>query len=243
MALAVLGMTHHRDPGSCSFSSFPRSTNPRISSHTNSPLCPPSSRAQGKWLQMVFCVWPFQRVCASPASFPWCTKILLLFTATKIFGFLSQFWCYGLGSPNRGLYLTLLRGNPQPLKYPSQTSSASHRSPAILSHYLYTPHQSCCGEVASFSKTSLQLVFNSGWFLHTLVVIPVWPYEEVSVASTYSSAILGSHNAWFLKDKEKPRKPLRISGSPSILICLTSCIFLLCFFIKKPDRKTLREFL
>ena len=49
MASAVWGMTQHRDPGGCSFSSLPRATNPWLSSCISSPLCPPSAAAQGKW--------------------------------------------------------------------------------------------------------------------------------------------------------------------------------------------------
>ena len=54
MASAVSRMIQHRDPGSCSFSSLSRATNPSLSSSISHPLCPPSSRALGKWLQMKF---------------------------------------------------------------------------------------------------------------------------------------------------------------------------------------------
>ena len=43
-----------RDLGGCSLSSVPRATNPKIPLHPSSPLCPPSARAQGKWLQTKF---------------------------------------------------------------------------------------------------------------------------------------------------------------------------------------------
>ena len=55
MASPVWGMTQHRDPGSCSFSSLPRATNPRLFSSVSSSLCPSSAGAQGKGLQMKFC--------------------------------------------------------------------------------------------------------------------------------------------------------------------------------------------
>ena len=34
-------------------------------------------------------------------------------------------------------------------------------------------------------------VYYSGWFFFNLVVIPLWSWEDVSVTSTYSSAIWG----------------------------------------------------
>ena len=38
------------------FQHVPRSICPKLSTYASSPLCPPSARAQGKWLQMQFCV-------------------------------------------------------------------------------------------------------------------------------------------------------------------------------------------
>ena len=52
MAVAVWGMTQHRHPGGWPFSFLPRVSNPRLSSHSCSPHCPPSARTQVKWLQM-----------------------------------------------------------------------------------------------------------------------------------------------------------------------------------------------
>ena len=52
---AVWGITHHRDPGSCSFICLPIATNPRLSSRVSNSFFPISARTQGKWLQMKFC--------------------------------------------------------------------------------------------------------------------------------------------------------------------------------------------
>ena len=49
MTSAVWGMTQHMDPGGCFFRSLPRTTSP-------SSLFPSSDRAQGRWLQIKFCV-------------------------------------------------------------------------------------------------------------------------------------------------------------------------------------------
>ena len=51
MASTEWGMTQHRDPGICSFSSVPWAISPRLSWCIASPLCPLSARAQGRWLQ------------------------------------------------------------------------------------------------------------------------------------------------------------------------------------------------
>ena len=48
MVSAVWGMTQPWNPGSCSFSSLPRTTNPRFSSSISRPLSPTSAGAQGK---------------------------------------------------------------------------------------------------------------------------------------------------------------------------------------------------
>ena len=45
IAPVVWEMTQHRDPGSCSFRSFPRATSPGLSSSVSNPLFPPSTRA------------------------------------------------------------------------------------------------------------------------------------------------------------------------------------------------------
>ena len=59
-----------------------------------------------------------------------------------------------------------------------------------------TPYQSVVLKLILLAgqgyKCSLSLVFSClfQWFLHNLVVIPDWSWEEVSVASTHSSTIL-----------------------------------------------------
>ena len=104
--------------------------------------------------------------------------------------------CYRLGNQAWGLDLTLLRGNP--LKYSSSPSAAAWQpsQPSHISSTLHTNHfvvklflLSVCGYKTSLHYCS---VVYSGWFLCNLVVISDWPWEEVSVASTYSSAICKS---------------------------------------------------
>ena len=56
MSSAVWGMTQHREHFGYPFSFLPRATNLQLSFHGSIPLCPSSAIAQGKWLQMLFCV-------------------------------------------------------------------------------------------------------------------------------------------------------------------------------------------
>ena len=81
MASEVWGMTQYRDPGGGSFRSLPRATNPRLPPSVSTPLCPPSARAQCKWLQMKFLCWTFNRLSESPAVSFWQTETLQFFTA------------------------------------------------------------------------------------------------------------------------------------------------------------------
>lgn len=52
-------MTQYRDPGSFSPTSLLKATNPLFSSGDSSPHPPPSTGAQGEWLQTKFCVLAF----------------------------------------------------------------------------------------------------------------------------------------------------------------------------------------
>ena len=101
MASAVWGMTQHIDPGSCSFSSLPRATSCRLSSCISSPLCSPSARAQGKWLQMSFVHWPFKRLSAS-SHLSLVDRNPAALYSHILFGFLSQFWFCRLENPGWG---------------------------------------------------------------------------------------------------------------------------------------------
>ena len=103
---AVCRMTKHRDSGDCSFSSLPRANSPKLSSQVSSPLCPPSARAQGNWLQTDFAHLPFKSLSASPAVFSWQTETLMLFTDGC---YLGSFPCFGLGNQALGLCPILLR--------------------------------------------------------------------------------------------------------------------------------------
>ena len=86
MAPRVWGMTQRRDPGGCSFSSFPRATNPRFSPSISSPLCPPSAGAQGQWQQASFCALALKRLSESLAISPWQTGTQLLLTSRCYLG-------------------------------------------------------------------------------------------------------------------------------------------------------------
>ena len=81
MASAVWGMTQHRDPGSCSFSSLPEPPTPDSlqASLDHSALPLPEPRVTG--FTRKFVSWPFKRLSESPEVSPWQTETLLLFTA------------------------------------------------------------------------------------------------------------------------------------------------------------------
>ena len=99
------------------------------------------------------------------------------------------------GEPSLGFRPHTSQENPQPLKYPFRTSAATHGSPASP---LMPPLHSLPAGVKWFLLSVLgckafhQLMFS--WFLRMLSlhlrVIPDWFWEEVSVASTYSSTFL-----------------------------------------------------
>ena len=68
-------VSQHRDPGGCPFGSLPTATNPILSSHHSSQLCPPFTRALGEWLQTRSCAlallkdaWVSSRLCLSLAD-------------------------------------------------------------------------------------------------------------------------------------------------------------------------------
>ena len=108
-------------------------------------------------------------------------------------GFLSWLRCYSLWSPTWGLDSILLRGNPWQLKYPSGDQlppvgaqpalfSALPTSDVVVNWLLLS---------ALYYNASLQLVFS--WLLRMISLQfscnPVRSWEEIDVASTYSSAI------------------------------------------------------
>ena len=154
MAFAVWGMTQHRDPGGCSFSSLLRSTSSRLSSSIYSTLCPGSL---GNWLQTKFCTFS-----ASSAIYPWQTETLIIFTAKCYLSFFPAL----AGEPAWGLDPTLLRGSPSAAEIslqnfscclwePSQPSRASSSLPtslAVVKWFLLCPW------LQGFSPASVQLV-------------------------------------------------------------------------------------
>ena len=113
-------------------------------------------------------------------------------------GFLSQLFYCRLGNAAWSLVPSLPRGNPPTSEFPSITSAASHGSQA--SPLMPPPHSVplmlwcssflCLSLVIRLLSTYCSVGY-SRWFLYSLIVIPDWSWEEVSVASTYSSIILG----------------------------------------------------
>ena len=114
-------------------------------------------------------------------------------------------WHCGLGSPAWGVDPTLLGGSHQLLKYSSSTSAAACGSPASS---LTSPLHSvpimlwwscffCLSVVIRLLNCCCSIVY-SGWFLHNVVIIPDWSWEEVSVSSTPSTAILGFYSIFYL---------------------------------------------
>ena len=149
MASAVWGMTQHRDPGSCSFSSLPRATNPRLSSSVSSPLCPTFAGTQGKWLQMtIVCVTPFRGSLHLQLSLPRRQKHCCFSTARCYLGsFLALVWW--AVKPSLGFRPHTSQGNPV----------ATEISLQNLSCCLWEPSQP---SQASTLPTSLEVVM---WLL------------------------------------------------------------------------------
>ena len=136
MAVAVWGITWHRDPGGCSLSSLSKAGFPSLSLNVSRRLCPPFAIAQGKWLQMK--IYLKCSLCLQ-LSVPGRVKPCC-FSQLDVTWVPFCLWCHRLGNPAWGLDLTLLRGNPWTLKYPSRTSAATSWSlPSPLApplHYL-----------------------------------------------------------------------------------------------------------
>ena len=153
MAVAVWGITWHRDPGGCSLSSLSKAGFPSLSLNVSRRLCPPFAIAQGKWLQMK--IYLKCSLCLQ-LSVPGRVKPCC-FSQLDVTWVLFGLWCYMLGSPAWGLNPTLLRATCTrwPLKYP-----CSSPVQAALLRLLCTPRRSYRAEVFSFvcgCKASLQL--------------------------------------------------------------------------------------
>ena len=165
-APAVCLMTQHMDPGSCSFSSLPRATNPRPSSNVSSPLCPLIAGAQHKWLQMKFYVLALWVALCISSHLSLADRNPAAFHSWVLSGFLS-----GSGAIGWGAWL-------QFRPHTSQGDPPSHwNSPLVLQlppmgaqpaplHLPHTSYQGHCSAVVSsvclwllgFSPVSVQLV-------------------------------------------------------------------------------------
>ena len=175
-----------------------------------------------------FVHWPFKRLSASPAVSPW--QIV-----TRCFWQLVTFWlwCCTLGRPSWGLGPTLLRGN----------SMAAEISLQNFSCHLWEPNPSTpplhclpvwfrwsgffCLSLVTRLLCSQCSVGYSGWFLYNLVVIPNWSLEEVSVAYTYSFAILNPQCTISMHSYQN--NAIENSG---ILEMVPACNLLsICFFV------------
>ena len=144
MASAAWGMTQHKDPGGCSFSSLSRaptldSTSRIDSLHT--PLVHPALHLLEPGLSGCnrdFVCWLFKRLSASPAISLWQVETPLLFTAGYYLGFFpgsgSCSWFCRLGSPAWGLDPTLLRGKSLATEISPQNFSCCPWEPSQSSH-------------------------------------------------------------------------------------------------------------
>ena len=175
MASAVWGMTQHRDPGGCSFSSCPRATNPRLFRSVSAlPLLEPRVR-DCKWN---FLCWPIKRLSVFPVVSPWQRENLLLFT-DGCYWVPYWLWCCRLGSPAWGSDPALLRGSPPGTEISLWNFSCHLWGPSQPSHTAFTLPTSLvlvkCFLLSVLGYNAfLQLVFS--WLfrmiLYNLVVIP-----------------------------------------------------------------------
>ena len=185
MASTVWGMTKHCDPGGYSFSSLPRTPHldsPHISL-VHSTLPQPEPRVNG--CKQNFVCWPFKRLSVSPAVSTRQTDTLLLFTSRYYLGPFPGFVDLSWGAQLEAQTLHFSERTPWQLKFPSGTSAATCGNPASpLTPLLHL-------SLVIMLLSSQCSVGYSGWFLYNLAVVPDWSGEEVSVASTYFSTILG----------------------------------------------------
>ena len=98
---------------------LPRATNPSLSSHNSSPLCPLSSGAQGECLPMRYCVLsPQKDTCVSG-------RLLSLSGGQTFYVCLSLALILWAGEPSRRLSPHMPQGEPLQLRYPSRISVAA----------------------------------------------------------------------------------------------------------------------
>ena len=101
-----------------------------------------------------------------------------------------MFWVWG---PSMGLKCHIPHGEHLQPRYPSSFSATlrEHRSQPTL--HLCTSYQSLYSFFCKFLDIILLFSYPSvgysGWLLYNLAVNPLWHWEEVSIASTYSAAI------------------------------------------------------
>ena len=116
---------------------------PRLSSWGSSRLCSPSVGFQGKWLQTEFCVLALQVAVCISSHLSLVDRSSTMFYSWILSGFLSQMWCFRMGSPTWGLEPPLLRGKPPAAEISLQSFSChpwEPSQPSRVSSVLPTSH-------------------------------------------------------------------------------------------------------
>ena len=152
-----------------------------------------------------------ENVCIGPLNGPWVSHCLSLAESNPAAfrHWMLSVYFSGSASVDLGSHLMVYTphssgGSNQPLKYPSSASAATFGYPGspLTSLPLSLSIRLCWSWFCCLSEVIRPLscycsVVCSGWFLHNLVVIPDWSWEEVSVKSIHSSAILDQHSFFF----------------------------------------------
>ena len=107
-----------------------QSHQPQTLLSVSSPLCPSSSRAQGKWLHMKFFALALYEALCISSHLSLADRNRTAFHNCMLFRFFSQVWRCRLGRPAWGLDPTCSGGMLWLLKYLFHTSAATHGSPA-----------------------------------------------------------------------------------------------------------------
>ena len=190
-------MTQHRDPDSCSLSSLPKPLSPNFPQTSLVHSVPPLLKPRGRGYKWNCMHWPFKSLSVSSAVSPWQTEILPLFTAGCHLGSFPALVLQA-GEPSLEFRPhTSQKEHPWPLKFPSSTPSSTRGSPA--SPFASPLHSApvilwwsgffCLSMVVRLLSSYCPVGYFR-WFICDLFVIPYLFWEEISVASNYSSAIL-----------------------------------------------------
>ena len=155
---------------------------PRLSSWGSSRLCSPSVGFQGKWLQTEFCVLALQVAVCISSHLSLVDRSSTMFYSWILSGFLSQMWCFRMGSPTWGLEPPLLRGKPPAAEISLQSFSCHPWEPSQPSR------------VSSVLPTSLVVV---KWFLlsalgykDSLQLVFSWLFRMISLQFSCNSSLV-----------------------------------------------------